>query len=390
MFGFYWYRYIIILAVAICKQKKCRGVCNIAFPVLFSVIMCKIATFFGLAVGALLLAGCTEFLAVSGADAPAGGVYKLQAEGTFQIVKSSKLNCLVRVRDSKRLYGTTLRGGGGLVVLDEVPFGGYIEAKTVAAGGKTPCHLTLSPDGSFLYTANYSSGSVSEFRLEEGLPVGRPRLIRHTGRGVKPRQKSPHPHFVRFDAAGKRLYVCDLGLDKIFVYDWTPGTGLKTPAAAELVLPPGSGPRHLVFAPDGNTLYVANELDSTAASFVREAPGKAWRFGKVRSTLPDGADKKDNYPGAIRITADGRYFFVANRGDNSVAVFAASGGGDFRLVRTVPSGGDFPSDLLLLNGDRLLVVSHLRSGGVTSFDLEDGKLTPSVRYSVPKCAALCE
>ena len=352
--------------------------------------MHKVVQLFLLSVCVLPLAGCTEFLAVSGADAPAGGIYKLQAEGAFQLVKASKLNCLVRAPGSKRLYGTTLRGPGGVVVLNEIPFGGYIEEKTVAAGGKTPCHLTLSPDGRFLYTANYSSGSVSEFRLKDGLPVGLPRIIRHTGRGVKPRQKSPHPHFVRFDTAGKRLYVCDLGADKIFVYDWAPGTGLETPAAAELALPPGAGPRHLVFSPDGDTLYVANELDSTAASFVREGPGRAWRFGKVRSTLPDGANPKGNFPGAIKITADGKFFFVANRGDNSVAVFAASGGGEFRLIRTVPSGGDFPSDLLLLNGDRLLVVGHQRSGGVTSFELKDGTPTPSVTYSVPKCAALCE
>ena len=353
--------------------------------------MCKGAKLLLLCLCALLPAGCAEFLAVSGADAPAGGVYKLQAEGVFQLVRLSKPNCLVRAGNSRRLYGTTLRGAGGVVVLDEVPFGGWIEAKSVAAGGKTPCHLTLSPDGAFLYTANYSSGSVSEFRLENGLPAGRPRIIRHRGHGPKPRQKSPHPHFVRFDAAGKRLYVCDLGLDKILVYDWTPGAGIGTPAAAELVLPPGSGPRHLVFSPDGDTLYVANELDSTVASFVREGPDKAWRLGQIRSTLPDDADKKNNCPGAIKITADGKYFFVANRGDNSIAVFSTLGGGDFRLVRTVPSGGDYPSDLLLLNEDRLLVVGHSRSGGVTSFALEDGTPAPTaVRYAVPKCAALCE
>ena len=353
--------------------------------------MNKIVKVFFPSVCALLLAGCTEFLAVSGADAPAGGVYKLQADGVFQLVKLSKLNCLVRFPGRPRLYGTTGRNGGGVVVLDPIRFvDGFVETKSVAAGGKTPCHLTLSPDQEFLYTANYSSGSVSEFHLKEGLPAGHPRIIRHSGRSVKPRQKSPHPHFVRFDPAGKQLYVCDLGLDRIFVYDWTPEAGLKTPAAAELVLPPGSGPRHLVFSPDGNTLYVANELDSTAASFVREGPNKAWRLGKIRSTLPVGADKNGNYPGAIKITDNGRFFFVANRGDNSVAVFATLGGGNFRLVRTVPSGGDYPSDLLLLNGDRLLVVGHLRSGGVTSFKFENGVLTPSVRYSVPKCAALCE
>lgn len=366
-------------------------VCNIALRMLFCLIMKKVPEMFFSVVAMVLLAGCTEFLAVSGADAPAGGVYRLQAEGTFQLAKLSKPYCLVRRPGERRLYGTTGRGGGGVTVLDPIPFGGgCVETKSVSAGGKTPCHLTLSPDGRFLYTANYSSGSVSELRLAEGIPTGRPRIIRHTGRGVTPRQKSPHPHFVGFDAAGKQLYVCDLGADRIFVYDWTPEAGIKTPAAEKIALPPGSGPRHLVFAPDGNTLYVADELDSTAASFVRDAADKRWRLGEVHSTLPDEANKNGNYPGAIKITADGRHFFVANRGDDSVAVFVTQGGGEFRLVRTVPSGGEYPSDLLLLNGDRLLVVSHQKSGGITSFEIEGDKLIPTVRYSVPKCMALCE
>ena len=353
--------------------------------------MSKTAKLFFLSGLCLLLAGCAEFLAVSGADAEnGGGIYKLQAEGTFQLVKISKLNCLIRAPGARRLYGTTLRGSGGVVVLDPLPLGGYIETKGVDAGGKTPCHLTLSPDGKFLYTANYSSGSISEFRLHDGLPSGLPRIVRHHGRGVKLRQKSPHPHFADFAPDGRQLYICDLGTDRVFVYDWAPETGLKIPAAAELTLPPGSGPRHLVFAPDGNTLYVANELDSTVASFVRDAASGKWETARIRSTLPKGAKKEGNYPGAIKITADGRFFFVTNRGDDSVAVFATSGGGDFRLVRTVRSGGEFPSDLLLTNGDRLLVVGHLKSGGVTSFEFADGVLTPSVTYSVPKCTALCE
>lgn len=344
-----------------------------------------------LSCGCLLLAGCAEFLAVSGADAKdGGGIYKLQAEGTFQLVKISKLNCLIRAPGGKRLYGTTVRGSGGVAVFDKVPFGGYIEAKAVSAEGKTPCHLTLSPDGSFLYTANYSSGSVSEFRLKDGLPVGRARVIRHSGQGVKERQKSPHPHFVRFDAEGKRLYVCDLGVDRIFVYDWIPGSGLKTPAATELVLPPGAGPRHLVFAPDGKALYVANELDSTVASFVRDATSGSWKLARIRSTLPKGAKTEGNHPGAIKITADGRFFFVANRGDDSVAVFSVLGGGDFELLRTVPSGGEFPSDLLLADGDRLLVVGHRDSGEVIRFERDGAELKVSGRYFVPKFMAFCE
>lgn len=361
--------------------------------------MDKVSKMFFPSVCALLLAGCVDFLAVSGADNPEGGLYHLQKNGATQIVRSSKLNCLVRDESSGRLYATANRQGrdrdrtGAIVVIDKVPPLGEIEAvQTVTSGGRTPCHVALSPEGDFLYCANYSSGSFAEMKINDGRIAGKPRIVRHTGHGVLPRQKSPHPHFVGFDPAGKRLFVCDLGCDRIFVYDRAPGEGIKLPAAAELVLPPGAGPRHLVFAPDGNTLYVANELDSTVMSFVRDPKADKWRPGVSRPTLPAGAKREGNYPGAIKIADDGRHFFVTNRGDDSVAVFAAAADGEFRLVRTVPSGGEFPSDLLLLNGGKTLAVGHLKGGGVTLFDWDAAKrtLTPSGRCAVPKCAALCE
>jgi len=338
------------------------------------------------------LTGCADFLAVADAPGPEGGVYRVQAGGAFQCAKVQNLSALVRDARTGLLYGTVNRRGGGVVVLDNVPGGGIGVVQTVATGGRTGCHLTLSPDGGFLYTANYASGDVSEFRLKDGFPHGRSRRIRHRGRGVTPRQKSPHPHFVGFDPSGKHLYVCDLGCDRIFVYPWTREAGVDPVAAEQLILPPGSGPRHLVFAPDGDTLYVANELDSTVASFVRAPEAGKWRPARVRSTLPAGADRSKNYPGAIRITRDGRFFFVTNRGHDSVAVFATAAGGEFRPLAVVPTGGEFPSDLLLLDDDRLLAVCHRRSGGVACFDwdAETGRLTPrSGRAAVPRAAGLC-
>lgn len=355
--------------------------------------MCNVFKHAVLISSCLLLAGCVDFLAVSGAATPVGGVYKLQADGVFQIAQSGGLNCMIRAPGTSRLYAVANRGGtsGALLVIDEIPFGGMAVQKTVAAAGRTPCHLTLAPNGAFLYTANYSSGSISEFRLREGYPDNPPRVIRHRGSGATPRQKSPHPHFVGFDPAGARLFVCDLGADRIFVYDWTAEAGIRTPAAETLVLPPGSGPRHLAFSPDGDVIYVACELDSTVASFTCDRRTGKWLLAEVHSTLPDGSDKRGNHPGAIKMTAAGDFFFVANRGDNSVAVFSTSGDGKFELLRTVPSGGDFPSDLLLLDRDRMLAVGHLRSGGVVCFQWDGGTRTlrRKKKFHLSRCTALC-
>ena len=340
----------------------------------------------------LLLVGCADLLVVSDATGPEGGLYRVQAGGAFQCAKVQGLNSLVRGRKTGLFYGTVNRRGGGLVVLDEIPGGGIGVVHNVSTEGRTSCHLTLSPDEKFIYTANYGSGDISELRLKDGFPHGRPRLIRHSGHGVSSRQKSPHPHFVGFDPRGERLFVCDLGCDRIFVYDWAPETGLKVPAAEQLILPPGAGPRHLVFSPDGGKLFVANELDSTAASFVRDPASGKWVMKCVVPTLPDAARCKNNYPGAILIDRDGGCFLVTNRGDDSIAVFGTAANGNFSLLATIPSGGEYPSGLAWTDDGRTLAVCHRKSGGVTFFDRDTEKWRfkqRSGRIDVPRAAEFC-
>ena len=160
--------------------------------------------------------------------------------------------------------------------------------------------------------------------------------------------------------------------------DRTPGQGITAPAAKELPLPPGAGPRHLVFSPDGDRLYVANELDSTAAAFLRDAQTGEWRFKTAVPTLKHPGDKP-NYPGAIKLSADGRTLFVTNRGDDSIAVFDAMPDGNIKLRETIPAGGDYPSDLIV-SGDKILAVANFKSGNVT---------TPEGTVEIKQAIALC-
>ena len=345
----------------------------------------------------ILLTGCGgSFLAASISRGTDGGVYRVRQGQGEQLLNIPSLNFLWHDPESGLYYGTSNhdfrpKGKSGSAVILRYTASGKMElVRTVPVEGKTPCFLSLSPDRRFLYTANYSSGDLSEIPLENGLFSGPPRLIRHSGCGSTRRQTAPHPHCAVFEPSGKRLYVCDLGTDEIWIYDWSPETGLKLPCAEKLSLPPGSGPRHLVFDPSGRILYTANELNSTAASFVRDPSTGKWRLHTVRSTLIQPVPR--NFPGAVKITADGRFFFVANRGHDSIAVFETSGDGGFRLLAAVPSQRQFPSDLLLQDHDRILSVIHLKSGTVNRFrfDSEQKKLIPvSGQAGVPQGIGLC-
>ena len=83
-------------------------------------------------------------------------------------------------------------------------------------------------------------------------------VIQHEGSSTHPdRQHGPHAHFTAFDPSGKHLMVCDLGLDKVMVYDFDAATGHLAPSAfPHAQVSSGAGPRHLDFAPDGSHAFV--------------------------------------------------------------------------------------------------------------------------------------
>ena len=86
------------------------------------------------------------------------------------------------------------------------------------------------------------------------------------------RQEGPHAHCVTFDPAGRFLFVCDLGLDKVMIYRFDAEQGKLTPhEPAFASVKPGAGPRHMAFRPDGRFAYVINELDSTITAFAYDA-----------------------------------------------------------------------------------------------------------------------
>ena len=137
----------------------------------------------------------------------------------------------------------------------------------------------------------------------------------------------------------------------------------------------GAGPRHLVFSPDGSTIYVANELDSTVSSFVRR--GGKWEAAQTIRSL-NGVPETRNYPGAIRITKDGRFLFVSNRGHNSIALIETGKNGAMKLLETADCNGDFPRDIALSPDETEIIAANEKSGTVTflMFDRENRKLVP--------------
>ena len=343
---------------------------------------------------AMLVGGCTPgFYAVSGS-----GIYRIDSAGRAKLtLDQTGVNYLIADR-SRGLYyasGNGQKSGrhrhGELLVLKAGPGGLEVLQKTILEE-HTPVHIALAPDGRTLYAANYSQGDICELDLDEaGFFTGKMRFIAHSGRSIKRRQRSPHPHYCGFDPQGRGLFVCDLGTDHVYIYEYTPGQGIGTLCSEKLALAPGAGPRHMIFDRSGKVFYCANELDSTVSCFVKKA-GR-WQLLKTLSTLKKThTAAAQNYPGAIKLTADGRFLLVTNRGDDSISLFAVDGSGGIELIENISSGGSYPGDIHISEYDKYVAISNLKSGNVTIFTLDKAQkklLFTDNKANIVQARALC-
>lgn len=238
---------------------------------------------------------------------------------------------------------------------------------TFSTKGEVACHLSVV-DGE-LYAANYVSGSVWK---------SPDRVIAHCGQGThKIRQTSPHVHSVFQSPDNRYIVSCDLGLDKIFVYD----RELKPVSVAET--PTASGARHLVFSRDGEYAYVISEMGASIHTY-KWNDGVLTHISNV-SCLPDGMTEGKG--SAIRISQDGKRLYVTERATKSIVAFSVDGE-NLTLVDRVDCHGDEPRDLILVGNESYAICANQFSDNCTIFKVcNDGTLEylRSLSIKAPLC-----
>jgi len=246
--------------------------------------------------------------------------------------------------------------------------------------GTGPCHVHCSSDGRYLFTANYNSGNQAVFPLGEGgeiLPASD--VVRNQGSGpVRGRQEGPHAHYVTLDPGEKFLLSADLGTDRVLIYRFDGATGklVPNPAMGFLELPPGSGPRHLVFHPTGNFVFVVNELNATVTSCRYDQSSGTLEIVNTGSTVPDNHGGAA-YPAAIRIHPEGKFLYASTRGDpSSISVFTIAPDGRISRVQVMGDVPYWPRDFHIGPAGDFLVAAGERSDQIRLYlvDRENGFL----------------
>jgi 6-phosphogluconolactonase len=259
--------------------------------------------------------------------------------------------------------------------------------------GKGPCHVAVSPNGKHAAVANYGGGSTALLPIaDDGTLSKASAFIQHTGKGPDPkRQEAPHAHAVYFDKAGTHLFVNDLGLDKLLIYDYDSAKGSLTPhTPAHAAVDPGAGPRHSAFHPSAPYAYVLNEMGNTVTAFNYDAEKAALTSIQSIPTLP--ADfTSPSTTAEIFIHPNGKFLNASNRGHDSIATFTIDQStGKLTAIGHTLTQGKTPRNFNIDPHGKFLLAANQNSGNIVAFQIDQstGQLTPTgqqIEVGSPVC-----
>ncbi|MGG1676765.1 lactonase family protein [Neobacillus sp. NRS-1170] len=280
--------------------------------------------------------------------------------------------------DNRYLYSVAKEGkSGGVAAFSISETGGLTAINSEGSEGSSPCHVSVDSQNRYVFSANYHKGQVESQPINQENGSVRPAVsvVKHEGRGPDPRQDKPHTHYAGLTPDEKYLAVVELGIDALITYEISAEGKLSE--VSRLPLKAGSGPRHLVFHPNGTIAYVMTEFSSEVIVLTYHPENGHFTEKQYISTLPDDF-KENNQGSAIHISSDGRFVYAGNRGHNSIAVFRADiFSGELSFIEHTSTEGDWPRDFALDPTEKFIVASNQESSNLVLFARDDatGRLT---------------
>jgi 6-phosphogluconolactonase len=268
---------------------------------------------------------------------------------------------------------------------------------TVRSGGAGPTYVSVHPSGRFLLVANYFGGSVAVLPILPDGSLGAPSDIQVDAGTLGPTKAThappgsfaisghdrTHAHMIQADPSGRFVLHVDLGLDQIFVWKFDDQHGRLTPNdPASISLPPGDGPRHFHFHPNGRWFYSIQEEGSTVALFDYDATTGRLTARQTISSLPPGF-AGSNFCSEIMVSADGRFVYAGNRLHDSIAIFSVGPNGELTFVADEPTRGNYPRSFNTDPTGRFLYSCNQRADNITMFraDPQTGRLAFTGHYT---------
>jgi 6-phosphogluconolactonase (cycloisomerase 2 family) len=260
-----------------------------------------------------------------------------------------------------------------------------------AAGA--PAHVSVDQHGRYLFSAEYSGGYFEVFPILVGGSLGpavfQQQDLDHVGPTTATNappgsfafsaHEGPngHPHQMETDPSNQWVVGTDAGQDRIYVWKLTQGaTPPLTPAAIPFVnTPPGDGPRHFAFHPNGVWMYSIQEEASTIMFWHFNPATGALSPQQIIPSVPPGFTGT-TFTSEIRVSVDGNFVYGANRTSDTIGVFSIGRDGTLTQVSHVSTLGDYTRIFTIDPSGRFIVAGNQRADNVTTFRINPGAGNP--------------
>ena len=216
----------------------------------------------------------------------------------------------------------------------------------------TPASLTISPNGQFVYVANYDNNTVSTLKVASDgslSAVGQPIAV-----GVQ-------PYFIGISNDGQYAYVVNSGDNSVSTMHIAQDGTLSAVGSATVV---GNSPSSIVFSVDGQFAYVANARDGTVSTLAINNGS----LSVVGSPLPVASAIW-----AMALSADGQFAYTADGGDNTVSSLSIING-SLSVIGSA-AAGVAPTTIAVSPNGQFVIVGDLSDGSVSLFSSTNGVLT---------------
>lgn len=306
---------------------------------------------------------------------------------------------LVVSGDAKRVYSVNeLNGTGKSGEVSAFDFdahtGRLLFINKVSSEGDDPCHLLLDEATNLLFVSNYTGGNMVALPVapdtERALLPASPATPLLNAPTISPKPGS-HIHSAVKIPVGAWLVVQDLGLNTVAMYPYEPAYlthCVERPTRpATLLIPSGTGPRHLIFDTRGAHAYVIGEQNDTVTVLNNGLGYAEWKDSPLSPAqivhLGAPVEPGKGTAAAIHLSDDGRFLYASTRNPkNILVVFAVNpADGTLREIQTVSSGGLAPREFTIAPGGKFLLVANQQSDAIAVFsrDPETGKITDTGR-----------
>ncbi len=286
---------------------------------------------------------------------------------------------------------------GGEVVSFELVDRRVQEVGRLRTGADAPCHLAVDAERGLAYVSHYHGGAVAVLALaRDGAPSAGVAMMRapQAWDGVDRAALRSRPHAAALVPGTEEVLVADCGRDVLLLYRVRATVeGATAELLDALLLPPGTGPRHVAFHAELQVAFVSNQNDAGVSVVRRVIDGDRPRL-ELTGILPvRGLGRQTAIPSEIALHPTEPVLYMANRADDSLSVLEiVSETGALVERSTVDVLGRNPRHFAVHPDGGLVLVANQDSDDVVSFRLEDRGRTVSwtghrLAVDTPTCVA---